>query len=90
MTRVSDPLGFSSLPRQLRRRIERQLRKLARPGVCSFCGSPFKHNSRTMSGLDAQGNAVLAVSAAPTGSPKSSHGGSSAIADTIFCCHRRS
>jgi hypothetical protein len=34
MTRVSDPLGFSSLPRQLRRRIERQLRKLARPGVC--------------------------------------------------------
>ena len=57
MNRPSDQFA---LPRQLRRRIQRQLRKLFRRNVCSICGGPFKHNSRTAGGLDAQGNVVLA------------------------------
>jgi len=52
-------LAPSWLPRQQRRRIDRQLYRLLHRDVCSVCGSPFKHNSRTTSGLDAQGNAAL-------------------------------
>jgi hypothetical protein len=48
------------LPRQQRRRINRQLHRLLHRDVCSVCGSPFKHNSRTASGLDAQGDVVVA------------------------------
>jgi hypothetical protein len=48
------------LPRQQRRKVEHQLRKLFRSDNCSLCGNPFRHNSRTMSGLDTQGNVVLA------------------------------
>ena len=48
------------LPRQQRRRIDRQLHKLLRRGTCSICGTRLKHNSRTASGLDAQGNVVVA------------------------------
>jgi hypothetical protein len=50
----------SWLSRQQRRRIDRQLRKLIRPGVCSICSRPFEHNSRTAGGLDAHDNVVLA------------------------------
>jgi hypothetical protein len=53
-------LAPSWLPRQQRRRLDRALRKLMRRNVCSFCGSSFKHNSRTAGGFDAQGNVVLA------------------------------
>ena len=49
-----------TLTRQQRRHIERQLRKLLRRNVCSICGSPFRHNSRTAGGLDTHGNVVLA------------------------------
>jgi hypothetical protein len=59
MTRVPE-LAPSWLPRQQRCRIGRQLRKLFRRDVCSICGSSFKHNSQTVSGLDAQGKVVLA------------------------------
>jgi len=48
------------LPRQQRRRIDRQLHKLLRRGTCSICSRPLKHNSRTASGLDAHGNVVVA------------------------------
>jgi len=48
------------LSRQQRRHIERELRKLIRHNVCSICGSSFKHNTCTASGLDAQGNVTLA------------------------------
>ena len=60
MTRAPDQLAPSWLPRQQRRWIDAQLRKLFHSDVCSVCGSPFKHNSRTTGGLDAQGNVVLA------------------------------
>jgi hypothetical protein len=53
-------LAPSWLPRQQRRRLDRALRKLMHRNVCSFCGSSFKHNSRTAGGFDAQGNVVLA------------------------------
>jgi hypothetical protein len=49
-----------TLTRQQRRHIDRQLRKLLRSNVCSICGGPFKHNSRTRGGLDSQGGVVLA------------------------------
>src|SRR5262245_51250314 len=48
------------LPRQQRRRVDRELRKLMHGDVCSICGSRLKHNSRTTSGFDEQGNVVLA------------------------------
>jgi hypothetical protein len=48
------------LPRSHRRHIDRALRKLIRLGVCSVCGSPFRHNSRTASGLDAHGSVTVA------------------------------
>jgi hypothetical protein len=60
MSRPPDQLAPSWLPRQQRRWVDAQLRKLVRPGVCSLCGSPFKHNSRTAGGLNVQGNVVLA------------------------------
>jgi len=60
MSRAPDQLAPSWLPRQQRRRIDRELRKLLRRDVCSVCGSAFKHNSRTASGLDGRGNVVLA------------------------------
>lgn len=47
------------LPRQQRRRIDRELDKLIQRDVCSLCDAPFKHNSRTAPGLDAQGNAAV-------------------------------
>jgi hypothetical protein len=51
-------LAPSWLPRQERRRVERELRKLLRRDACSLCNAPFKHNSRTTSGLDAAGHVV--------------------------------
>jgi len=59
MTRAPE-LAPSWLPRQQRRRINRQLHRLLRRDACSICGSALKHNSRTTSGLDAQGKVVLA------------------------------
>ena len=53
-------LAPSWLPRQQRRRIDRELHKLLHRGTCSICSSPLKHNSRTASGLDANGNVVVA------------------------------
>jgi len=50
----------SWLPRQQRCRINRQLHRLLQREVCSVCGSLFKHNSRTTSGLDTQGSVVVA------------------------------
>jgi hypothetical protein len=52
--------GPSSLPRQQRRQIDRQFRKLVDRDVCSFCSGGFKHNTRTVGGFDAQGNVALA------------------------------
>src|SRR5215831_18865466 len=54
------PDQSTRLSRQQRRHLNRVLRKLHRTDVCSICGSPFRHNSQTASGLDAQGNLVLA------------------------------
>ena len=48
----------SWLPRQQRRRIDRELDKLIQRDVCSLCGAP--NNTRTAPGLDAQGNAAVA------------------------------
>jgi hypothetical protein len=59
MTRAPG-LAPSRLPRQQRRRIDRQLRKLLCRDACSCCGSPLKHNSRTVGGLNAQGNITFA------------------------------
>jgi hypothetical protein len=60
MTRAPDQLAPSWLPRQRRRHVNRALQKLFRRDTCSLCGSPFRHNSGTASGLDAQGNVALA------------------------------
>jgi hypothetical protein len=60
MSRAPEQLAPSWLPRQQRRRINRQLHRLLRRDVCSVCGSLFKHNSRTTSGLDTQGSVVVA------------------------------
>ena len=60
MSRAPDQLAPSWLPRQQRRRIDRELHKLLRRDVCSICGSTFKHNSRTASGFDAHGNVAVA------------------------------
>src|SRR5262249_26477192 len=43
-----------------RRRLDRVLRKLHHTDTCSICSAPFRHNSQTVSGLDAQGKLVLA------------------------------
>jgi hypothetical protein len=53
-------LAPSWLPRQQRRRLERQLQKLFHSDNCSVCGQRFAHNSRTVGGLDAHDNVVLA------------------------------
>jgi hypothetical protein len=53
-------LAPSWMPRQRRRRIDRELHRLLSLDTCSICKSPLKHNSRTASGLDAKGNAVVA------------------------------
>jgi hypothetical protein len=58
MNRAPD-LAPPWLPRQRRRHINRALHKLFQRNACSVCGSPFKHNSRTASGLDAHGTVVL-------------------------------
>jgi hypothetical protein len=50
----------SWLSRQQRRHIDRQLPKLVRHGVCSFCGSPFRPGSSKAAGFDAHGKDVLA------------------------------
>ena len=60
MTGAPNSLAPAWLPRQQRRYIDHQLRKLIRPGVCSICGKPLRHNSATAGGLDAGGNVVLA------------------------------
>ena len=60
MSRAPEQLAPSWLPRQQRRRINRQLHRLLQRDVCSVCGDPLKHNSQTTSGLDAQGNVVVA------------------------------
>src|SRR5262245_22855677 len=60
MSRAPEQLAPSWLPRQQRRRINHQLHRLLRRDVCSVCGSLFRHNSRTTSGLDAQGSVVVA------------------------------
>jgi hypothetical protein len=57
---TSGPDQSARLSRQQRRRLDRALRKLHHTDVCLFCGTPFPHNSQTVSGLDAQGNLVLA------------------------------
>ena len=57
---MTRPLAPSWLPRQQRRTIDSQLRKLFCSDNCSVCGSPFKHNSQTAGGLDAHGKVVLA------------------------------
>jgi hypothetical protein len=59
MNRAPDQLAPSWLPRQLRRRINRALRKLIRRDVCSVCGGPFRHNSRMAAGFDTHGNVAL-------------------------------
>jgi hypothetical protein len=48
-SRIAEPdqLAPSWLPRQQRRHVDRQLRRLLRRDVCSICGNTFKHNSRT-------------------------------------------
>jgi hypothetical protein len=53
-------LAPSWLPRQQRRHVNRELHKLLRRGTCSICDRPLKHNSRTLSGLDAGGGVVVA------------------------------
>jgi len=53
-------LAPSWLPRQQRRRVDHELRKLFRRDVCSLCGGSFKHNSHTATGFDAQGNVAVA------------------------------
>lgn len=60
MSRDPDQLAPSWLPRQQRRRIDRELHRLLCRDTCSVCGSPLEHNSRTTSGLDAQGAVVVA------------------------------
>ena len=60
---ANDPrpeLAPSWLPRQQRRHVNRELHKLLRRGTCSICGSTLRHNSRTASGFDAQGDVVVA------------------------------
>jgi hypothetical protein len=58
--RQLDRVAPSSLPRQQRRYIDRQLHKLIRREACSLCGGKFKHNTRTFGGLDRRGNITLA------------------------------
>jgi len=60
MNRARDQFAPSWLPRQQRRRIDRQLRELHRRGVCSLCGGSFKHNSHTATGFDAHGTVAVA------------------------------
>ena len=60
MNRAPDHLAPFRLSRHQRRRLERALRRLMRPGVCSICGSTLQHNSQTAGGLDAHDNVVLA------------------------------
>src|SRR6478672_10270904 len=57
---MNRPLAPAWLPRQQRRYIDSQLRKLIHRNACSACGGPFKHNSCTAGGLDAQGDVALA------------------------------
>jgi hypothetical protein len=53
-------LAPSWLPRQQRRRVDRELRKLVGRSTCSICGISLQHNSRTTGGLDIHNNVVLA------------------------------
>ena len=41
-------------------RIARELLRLGHSDNCSICDKPFRHNCRTVGGLDAHGNVVLA------------------------------
>jgi hypothetical protein len=49
----------SEWPLALRCRVNQALRGLARSGTCSFCGKPFKHNSRLLGGDDAEGKSYV-------------------------------
>jgi hypothetical protein len=60
MNRAPDRFAPSWLPRQQRRRVDRQLRKLFHRNACSFCGEGFKHNHPSAAGFDAQGNVAVA------------------------------
>jgi hypothetical protein len=51
---------WGAMNRTSRRRIDRHLRKLYHSDNCFICGSPFRHNSQTVGGIDAQGTIVLA------------------------------
>jgi hypothetical protein len=53
-------LAPSWLPRQQRRRVNRQLRELMDRDVCSICSKALKHNSSTTYGLDTHGNVCVA------------------------------
>jgi hypothetical protein len=53
-------LAPSWLPRQQRRRIDRELHRLLRQDNCSICKSALTHNSRTTGGLDGNGKVVMA------------------------------
>src|SRR5262245_59630012 len=53
-------LAPASLPRQQRRAVNRELHRLLRRDDCSICGQSLAHNSTTTSGVDAEGNVVLA------------------------------
>ena len=47
------------LPRQQRRRVDRQLRRLMRRDTCSVCGNPFEPNTATATGFDTGGNVAV-------------------------------
>jgi hypothetical protein len=53
-------LAPSWLSRAQRRYVDRTLRKLIRRNVCSLCGGAFKHNTRTATGFDVQGDVAVA------------------------------
>jgi hypothetical protein len=59
MSRIPN-LAPSSLPRQERRRFNREIHKLLHNDTCSVCGRTLKHNTQTASGLDAHGNVAVA------------------------------
>jgi hypothetical protein len=59
MTRAPN-LTPSWLPRQQRRRVNRQLRELMDRDVCSVCSKALKHNGITAYGLDTHGNVCVA------------------------------
>ena len=53
------PLAPAWMPRPLRRRVDRQLRKLVERDACSLCGAEFPHNTRMFGGLDRRDTVAL-------------------------------